>query len=63
MPFIATYRKEYIEPELKRDDLWKVYEWDEKVCFHVIDSYCCFKCPILGKKVYIYTGWFRLRVI
>jgi len=30
VPFIATYRKEYIEPELKRDDLWKVYEWDEK---------------------------------
>lgn len=30
VPFIATYRKEYIEPELKRDDLWKIYEWDEK---------------------------------
>ena len=25
------YRKEYVEPEMKKDDLWKVYEWDEKV--------------------------------
>ncbi|XP_057294879.1 transcription elongation factor SPT6-like [Hydractinia symbiolongicarpus] len=30
VPFIAMYRKEYVEPELKKDDLWKVYEWDEK---------------------------------
>ena len=32
MPFIANYRKEYIEPELNIDDLWKVWAWDEKVC-------------------------------
>jgi len=30
VPFIAMYRKEYVEPELKKDDLWKVYDWDEK---------------------------------
>ncbi|XP_065663621.1 transcription elongation factor SPT6 isoform X2 [Hydra vulgaris] len=30
VPFIAMYRKEYVEPELKKEDLWKVYEWDEK---------------------------------
>ena len=32
MPFIANYRKEYIEPELNIEDLWKVWAWDEKVC-------------------------------
>ena len=25
VPFIAMYRKEYVAPELKQDDLWKVY--------------------------------------
>ncbi|EDO33602.1 predicted protein [Nematostella vectensis] len=30
VPFIANYRKEYVEPELNIDDLWKVFEWDEK---------------------------------
>ena len=36
VPFIAFYRKEYVEPELNINDLWKVYQWDEKVgdlCF------------------------------
>lgn len=31
MPFIAFYRKEYVEPELNINDLWKVWQWDEKV--------------------------------
>ena len=32
VPFIANYRKEHIQPELTNlDDLWKVYEMDEKV--------------------------------
>ena len=30
-PFIATYRREFVEPELDVRDLWKVYQWDEKV--------------------------------
>lgn len=30
-PFIAIYRREYIEPELDTHDLWKVWHWDEKV--------------------------------
>ncbi|XP_020627478.1 transcription elongation factor SPT6-like [Orbicella faveolata] len=32
VPFIANYRKEYIEPELNIEDLWKIWEWDEKWC-------------------------------
>ncbi|CAH3024911.1 unnamed protein product [Porites evermanni] len=32
VPFIANYRKEYIESELNTEDLWKVWEWDEKWC-------------------------------
>lgn len=31
MPFIAFYRKEYVEPELNIHDLNRVYHWDEKV--------------------------------
>ncbi|XP_023646777.1 transcription elongation factor SPT6 isoform X1 [Paramormyrops kingsleyae] len=30
VPFIAFYRKEYVEPELNINDLWKVWRWDEK---------------------------------
>ncbi|XP_046892038.1 transcription elongation factor SPT6-like [Hypomesus transpacificus] len=30
VPFIAFYRKEYVEPELNINDLWKVWLWDEK---------------------------------
>ncbi|XP_069471429.1 transcription elongation factor SPT6 [Ambystoma mexicanum] len=30
VPFIAFYRKEYVEPELNINDLWKVYHFDEK---------------------------------
>ena len=32
VPFIAFYRKEYVQPELNINDLWKVYKFDEKVC-------------------------------
>ena len=31
VPFIAFYRKEYVMPELKVNDLWKVYKYDGKV--------------------------------
>jgi transcription elongation factor SPT6 len=31
VPFIAFYRKEYVEPELNIKDLWKVWQYDEKV--------------------------------
>lgn len=31
VPFIAFYRKEYVNPELNINDLWKVWQWDEKV--------------------------------
>lgn len=31
VPFIAFYRKEYVEPELTIVDLWKIYNFDEKV--------------------------------
>uniref|UniRef100_A0A674C8N9 SPT6 homolog, histone chaperone and transcription elongation factor n=1 Tax=Salmo trutta TaxID=8032 RepID=A0A674C8N9_SALTR len=30
VPFIAFYRKEYVEPEFNINDLWKVWQWDEK---------------------------------
>ncbi|ESO97932.1 hypothetical protein LOTGIDRAFT_103494 [Lottia gigantea] len=30
VPFIAFYRREYVEPELNFADLWKVWNWDEK---------------------------------
>ncbi|KAK2165049.1 hypothetical protein LSH36_55g00040 [Paralvinella palmiformis] len=30
VPFIAFYRKEYVETELNINNLWKVYHWDEK---------------------------------
>ena len=32
VPFIATYKKEYITPDLKEDSLWTIYKWDEKYC-------------------------------
>ena len=31
VPFIAFYRKEYVDPELLITDLWQVFQWDEKV--------------------------------
>lgn len=38
VPFIAFYRKEYVQPELNINDLWKVYRFDEKVYFFVVFS-------------------------
>ena len=32
VPFIAFYRKEYVQPELNISDLWKVYNFDAKWC-------------------------------
>lgn len=32
VPFIAHYRKEYVQPELNTNDLWRIYEYDEKWC-------------------------------
>ncbi|ENN77904.1 hypothetical protein YQE_05581, partial [Dendroctonus ponderosae] len=32
VPFIAFYRKEYVQPELNINDLWKVYRYDAKWC-------------------------------
>lgn len=32
VPFIAFYRKEYVQPELTVNDLWKVYKWDARWC-------------------------------
>ena len=36
VPYIATYRQEYIEPDLDQQDLWKILKWDEKVCVVLI---------------------------
>ncbi|XP_046863856.1 transcription elongation factor SPT6-like [Xenia sp. Carnegie-2017] len=32
VPFIAAYRKEYVEPELNIEDLWRIWLFDEKWC-------------------------------
>uniref|UniRef100_A0A1B6CNX7 Transcription elongation factor spt6 n=1 Tax=Clastoptera arizonana TaxID=38151 RepID=A0A1B6CNX7_9HEMI len=32
VPFIAFYRKEYVQPELGINDLWRVYKFDAKWC-------------------------------
>ena len=32
IPYIANYKKEYVEPELDLYDLWRVWVWDEKWC-------------------------------
>ena len=39
VPFIANYRKEYVEPELDIHDLWTIWQSDEKVCLCVHDMY------------------------
>lgn len=36
VPFIAFYRKEYVQPELNINDLWKVYKFDAKVYYNFI---------------------------
>lgn len=35
VPFIAFYRKEYVQPELSINDLWKVYKYDAKVIMYM----------------------------
>lgn len=32
VPFISFYRKEYVNPDLNINDLWKIYKWDAKWC-------------------------------
>ena len=32
VPFIAFYRKEYVQSDLGINDLWVIYKWDEKWC-------------------------------
>lgn len=32
VPFIAFYRKEYVQSDLSINDLWVIYKWDEKWC-------------------------------
>ncbi|VDP07566.1 unnamed protein product [Soboliphyme baturini] len=43
VPFIAFYRKEYVEPELSINDLWKIFQFDEQVriffCVECIELY------------------------
>lgn len=48
VPFIAFYRKEYVEPELNINDLWKVWQWDEKV-----NSLCCVLHPLYSMTVFV----------
>ena len=33
IPFIAHYRKEYWKPELRKEDLWTIYDLDARYCF------------------------------
>jgi len=36
VPFLAYYRKEYVEPELDINALWRVYHFDAKVSLYLI---------------------------
>ena len=40
VPFIANYRKEYVEPELDVHDLWTIWRSDEKVCMCAVNVRC-----------------------
>ena len=75
VPFIANYRKEYIEPELNIEDLWKIWEWDEKVLLKgiinfFVGSFFAF-CPmyiadserdiITNFNSYFHSQWCQLR--
>lgn len=48
VPFIAIYRREYIEPELGVHDLWKIWSWDEKVCAKHSTYTIHVKCNLLN---------------
>lgn len=41
VPFLAYYRKEYVEPELDINGLWRVYHFDAKVSFYTIYIEIC----------------------
>ena len=38
VPFIANYRREYVEPELDVHDLWKILRCDEKVRWLLVEG-------------------------
>jgi len=38
VPFLAYYRKEYVEPELDINGLWRVYHFDAKVSCIMFDK-------------------------
>lgn len=43
VPFLAYYRKEYVEPELDINALWRVYHFDGKVSGVILNlctKYC-----------------------
>jgi len=62
VPFIAFYRKEYTQPELNINDLWKIYKYDEKVCttrthYLIVDSNFCFVVvPVENSQGKSYTA-------
>lgn len=39
VPFLAYYRKEYVEPELDINALWRVYHFDAKVSCNINTMY------------------------
>jgi len=38
VPFLAYYRKEYVEPELDINALWRVYHFDAKVNYVMLEN-------------------------
>lgn len=36
VPFLAYYRKEYVEPELDINALWRVYHFDAKASYLIL---------------------------
>lgn len=40
VPFINFYRKEYVQHELEIRDLWRIWQWDEKVCLFNVAIWC-----------------------
>lgn len=56
VPFIATYRREYVEPELDVYDLWKIYYWDEKVCRWIL-----LEVFLVSLSVFFFYQWMQLQ--